>query len=303
MEIDFTEEQRALGDVLSNIMAKSAKDADLLQTLGREGFLDAYADAGIAEAILVVEHAAAAMVDSPITTRALVAPLAGIEGLPDTVGLADRSTGAIVRFAPTCEAFLFLDGDEVFLATADEVEVEPMDSAFGWPLGRVTRRGGTTLAPGTAGALRRAWQTSIGLEAASLAHAALSKTAEHVRVREQFGKPIGGFQAVQHQLAKTFAMAEGARWLARRACWFVDDEFVTASAAAHGCATARSTYVSTQQVTGAVGLSSEYGLTDMTLRLMGLRQELGGQSAHARNVYLARRAQDPSGVPSPAPLT
>jgi alkylation response protein AidB-like acyl-CoA dehydrogenase len=122
-----------------------------------------------------------------------------------------------------------------------------------------------------------------------------------VTERVQFGKPIGSFQAVQHRLAAAYAQAMGARWLARRGAWFADDEFITASAAAYACEAAALTYQNTHQVTGAIGITSEYGLVNWTLPLLGLRQELGGQRAHARRVASARRAADKS-WPTPIPL-
>ncbi|CAB4853406.1 unannotated protein [freshwater metagenome] len=80
------------------------------------------------------------------------------------------------------------------------------------------------------------------------------------------------------------------RWLGRRGAWFSNDEFITASAATFACMTARETYDNTHQVTGGIGITSEYGLTDWTMRLLALHAELGGAKAHSRQVARARRA-------------
>ena len=110
---------------------------------------------------------------------------------------------------------------------------------------------------------------------------AIAKTVEHVTERHQFGHPIGSFQAVQHRLARAYVMAEGSKWLARRAAWHHDEEFVTASAATFACQSAEVTYTNTQQVSGAIGVTSEHGLVLWTLRLLALRAALGGPR-HAR---------------------
>jgi hypothetical protein len=94
-------------------------------------------------------------------------------------------------------------------------------------------------------------------------------------------------------------MADASRWLARRAAWFHDQEFLTASAAAYACESAELTYANTHQVSGAIGVTVEYGLVLWTLRLVALGTDLGGKRAHARRVAAARRQMDFSGVPSP----
>ncbi len=48
---------------------------------------------------------------------------------------------------------------------------------------------------------------------------ALRSTAEYVREREQFGVPIGSFQAVQHRCADSFVDLEAMRWTTWRAAW------------------------------------------------------------------------------------
>lgn len=52
---------------------------------------------------------------------------------------------------------------------------------------------------------------------------ALTMTSDYVREREQFGVPIGSFQAVQHRCADCFIDVEAMRWTMWRAAWAISD--------------------------------------------------------------------------------
>lgn len=51
----------------------------------------------------------------------------------------------------------------------------------------------------------------------------LEQCVEHARERRQFGRRIGGFQAVSHRIAGMKQRLEGARLLLYRACWLLDE--------------------------------------------------------------------------------
>ncbi|MEW2166459.1 acyl-CoA dehydrogenase family protein [Streptomyces sp. NPDC007084] len=59
----------------------------------------------------------------------------------------------------------------------------------------------------------------LAVEAVGVADRALERTVEHVRTREQFGRPIGSFQAVKHRLADVFVGVRAARSAAYYAAW------------------------------------------------------------------------------------
>jgi hypothetical protein len=310
MDLALNTDQQQLDQAVVSVMRRHAgperardlgekMDRGVLDALAAAGFLDAAAEAGPIEGVLVVERSAEALACAPVAARALIAPLAGIRDLPAAVGLADRRQDAVVRYGAECEAFLVLDGDRALLATPDEAEIEPMAASFGPGYALVTVRRGHDLGPDTASRLRRAWQVGIAVEAAATMLPAIAKTVEHVSERHQFGRPIGSFQAVQHRLARAYVMAEGSKWLARRAAWYHDQEFLTASAAAYACESAEVTYTNTQQVSGAIGVTTEFGLVLWTLRLLALRAALGGQRMHAQRVAAARRQMELSGGPPP----
>jgi acyl-CoA dehydrogenase len=51
---------------------------------------------------------------------------------------------------------------------------------------------------------------------------ALELTAEHARAREQFGRPVGAFQAVAQRLADAYIDVEAIRWTLWQAAWRLD---------------------------------------------------------------------------------
>jgi len=104
-----------------------------------------------------------------------------------------------------------------------------------------------SLGPATAGlveAMRRRGWAALALEAVGVAQRALDLAAEHAKVREQFGRAIGSYQAVSHRVADVYVRTELARSLAYRAAWCVataeqEPDAVTAAEVDVACASAK----------------------------------------------------------------
>jgi alkylation response protein AidB-like acyl-CoA dehydrogenase len=126
------------------------------------------------------------------------------------------------------------DGKLVAVAAEGEA-LETMDSTR--RLGRLAADGGADEV-GDASALERMRTrafTALALEAVGMSQRALELSVEYAKTREQFGKPIGIYQAVSHRLADGYALTELARSLAYWAAWAVsedDGEAPVAAAAA-----------------------------------------------------------------------
>jgi alkylation response protein AidB-like acyl-CoA dehydrogenase len=72
------------------------------------------------------------------------------------------------------------------------------------------------------GALARTGDTAaavLACEAVGAADRVLERTVEYVKQREQFGRVIGSFQAVQHRLADVYVQLQAARSAAYYAAW------------------------------------------------------------------------------------
>jgi alkylation response protein AidB-like acyl-CoA dehydrogenase len=106
---------------------------------------------------------------------------------------------------------------------------------------------------------------TLALEAAGIARKALETGVEHAKTREQFGRPIGVYQAVAHPLADTYVESELARSLAYWAAWCVsenDEQAPVAAAAAKSYAgdTAVAACERVIQVLGGIGFTWEHPL-------------------------------------------
>ncbi len=90
-------------------------------------------------------------------------------------------------------------------------------------------------------------------------------TAEYVKTRQQFGVPVGGFQAVQHQLADMYAHVAAAKALVIFAAWAIDvspDQAALASRSAitYACEVLPPAVERAIQLHGGMGFTWEYDL-------------------------------------------
>ena len=79
--------------------------------------------------------------------------------------------------------------------------------------------------PGAVAAHARAvdeWRTLTASTLVGIARAATDLGVAYVMEREQFGRPVGSFQAVQHLLADLPGLVDGAHLLASKAAWSGD---------------------------------------------------------------------------------
>jgi alkylation response protein AidB-like acyl-CoA dehydrogenase len=127
--------------------------------------------------------------------------------------------------------------------------------------------------------LARAW-VALAAEAVGVASRALDLAVAHAKAREQFGRPIGSFQAVSHPLADTLSDLETTRSLVYWAAWAVDAGVPEAHAAA-AAAKARAGEVAATacersiQVHGGIGFTWEHVLHRLYRRAFGISQLFG----------------------------
>jgi len=110
------------------------------------------------------------------------------------------------------------------------------------------------------GVLQRRRAAVISLDSVGTARGALQATVSYARTREQFGRPIGSFQAYQHRCASAYIALKAAQALAYQAARDPEDERVCQAAAIE--ATRVSTFVCGEavQLHGGVGFTWELGI-------------------------------------------
>jgi alkylation response protein AidB-like acyl-CoA dehydrogenase len=127
---------------------------------------------------------------------------------------------------------------------------------------------------------------ALALEAAGIAGHALELAVEHAKTREQFGRPIGVYQAVAHPLADTYVDTELARSIAYWAAWCVaenDEQTPVAAAAAKSYAgdVAVAACERAIQVLGGIGFTWEHELHRYYKRALRI-QAYGGYPRELR---------------------
>jgi alkylation response protein AidB-like acyl-CoA dehydrogenase len=148
------------------------------------------------------------------------------------------------------------------------------------------------LLPGDGAAiLERALQLGAAMQClymSGMAQRALEITRDYAKVRVQFGRPIGSFQAVQHHLANMAADTDISRNLAYRLAERIaagQDVAFEASAAKAWCAPACMRVMQTgHQVHGGIGVITDHAMQMYFLRMKPFEVLLGDADFHTKRV-------------------
>jgi alkylation response protein AidB-like acyl-CoA dehydrogenase len=172
---------------------------------------------GLTEAVLVYEELGRGLVPGPLISSHLAAEL--IEGVATgerVAGLmAPGGAPRLVAYLESLDDILSADHEGVWRIDPGDVEATPVAH----PLDPLTPVHTVTSAPRGDRLARhpiaaRWWLAGSALAAAQLvgiASAVTDMAVEYAKGREQFGRPIGSFQAVKHLLADMLVGAEVAR--------------------------------------------------------------------------------------------
>ncbi|MET7681451.1 acyl-CoA dehydrogenase family protein [Streptomyces sp. NPDC005423] len=99
----------------------------------------------------------------------------------------------------------------------------------------------------------------LACEAVGAADRALERTVRHVTAREQFGRPVGSFQAVKHRLADVYVQVQAARSAAYYAAWATGHgERAGGLALAQGLDALRGAAAEAIQLHGGIGFTWEH---------------------------------------------
>ena len=276
------------------------------------------AGGSVEDLCLMVDEAAAALVPGPVATTALATLVITDETLLEALASGERTAGVALSSDITYESgtatgsaefvlggladgvLLLAAGEQVLVvdAAADGVTVEALTATdFSRPLARVT------LSSAPAAPLDLSYQrfvdlsaTVLAAEAAGLARWMLETASEYAKVREQFGKPIGSFQAVKHMCAEMLLRSQQASVAAADAAAAVGDpdesqlSIAVAVAAAIGIEAAKVNARDCIQVLGGIGITWEHDAHLYMRRAYAIAQFLGGKSRWLRRSAELTRA-------------
>ena len=260
--------------------------------------------ARVADLAVVLEGAAAQLVPGPLLPTALAGLLLAEVGRPcpplgavalDPGELTVREQDGGVRLSGTlgpvvgaaAGATLLLadqDGRWYAVDTADAaVKLLELSAAdFSRPLAevRLTAAPADVLPGLTHERVRDLAASLAAAEAAGVARWCLSTAVDYAKVREQFGAPIGKFQAIKHLCAEMLCRAEQAAVVAWDAAESTGDREQHPVAAAVAAAIALDAAVENAkdaiQILGGIGYTWEHDAHLYLRRALALRQWLGG---------------------------
>jgi alkylation response protein AidB-like acyl-CoA dehydrogenase len=124
-------------------------------------------------------------------------------------------------------------------------------------------------------------QLALGHELIGAGRTMLRLARRHALERQQFGRPIGSFQAVRHRLAESLVALEASAALLD-AAWEDPSPVTAAMAKAFAGRSARTVARHCQQVLAGIGFTTEHPLHRSVRRTIVLDQLLGAGSALTR---------------------
>lgn len=212
MRFQLTADQRALRDVVRGLLARRfgsealrtavdtpRLDRALWRELGDVGFFalrlpeaDGGVGLGLPEAVLAFEEAGRALLPGPLVATHLAA--GAVPGAAGGEAVVTAVDGRLVEWLAEADVVHGEAG-----AAAGAVPLKSVD-----PLTPLHRVAAPAPAAPVASLLTAAEQLGTATRACELA-------VQHARTREQFGQPIGAFQAVKHLCAQMLVRAEVAR--------------------------------------------------------------------------------------------
>jgi alkylation response protein AidB-like acyl-CoA dehydrogenase len=295
MDFDFSDDQQLLMIAFDGLLDRYRRapegvhgyhcySRDFQNELGDSGFLDVASQPGfgVLEGALIAEAAARCAICAEVASSVLVGPLLGHRQGPVAI---TPGIGRPVRYLEQATTVCIVGDDAVVVGTPTADIVRPIAGVGAYPLACLTAlpADAERITGEKAAAIRRRATMGVAAEAAGLMQAALDNTVRYVKDREQFGQPLGNFQAIQHRLAEDAQFVRACRWLTFRAA-DADSAGDAAVACLYAQEAMRKVIVDCHQFSGAMGLTLEFPLHLWTYRLKVLQGELGGKLEQACRV-------------------
>ncbi|MEO3759516.1 acyl-CoA dehydrogenase family protein [Mycobacterium sp. B14F4] len=241
-----------------------------------------------------------------IADGSTIATVAGLEGtrpqaLSAAGGTVLRGSAAAVPAAAAADVLLVLaekaDGAALYavdspsdaVTVTARTHIDPTRKLFDIDFDDAQAQPVAATADDAVQALRDDVLTACAADALGAAHAVTNLAVDHAKVRRQFGKPIGSFQAVQHLCVDMYETVELARSGVVYAMWAADAAgpaerhlaAIGAKAFAGRLATVGDTAI---QVFGGIGFTWEHDAHLYLKRLLSFDAMAGGTDRHLEEV-------------------
>jgi alkylation response protein AidB-like acyl-CoA dehydrogenase len=264
----------------------------MLEEAGRSGL-----PGPVAETIAVAAPALAARARDPVTaTTSPPSPVPAREldqVLSAKAMVAAQLSGSlVVPYGQLADLIVLRAGETLRVYRRGELALEPQaatDASRGVArLAAPPAASAGTLLTDDPAAIETAWLRGVTGTAAllnGLSLRMLDMTVGYVRRREQFGVPVGSFQAIKHALASALVAVEFARPAALAAAWSLATAQPDAAAAASvakvlAADAARLIARTALQCHGAIGYTTEYDLHLLAKRAWALIADWGAPDWH-----------------------
>ena len=302
MNFDYTDDQQAIKSTAHDFLAARYKPEKLrelaeageyddaiwseIAELGWPGiFIDeghGGQELGQVELTIVQEELGYALAPTPFFSNAaagLVVAHAGSDEQRDrwlpgiasgeergTVGVVREGVAPLVPDADTASVIVLFENGSATAYPAGDLEVERADTIDSTRrFFRIEPNGGGESLDGD---VRAAWQRieiALAAELVGVAQRTMEMAVEYAKERQQFGRPIGAYQAVSHRCAQMLLETEGARATTLYASWVAENEpeslaLASSMAKAYAADAGWRVTASALQVHGGIGFTWEHDL-------------------------------------------
>ncbi|MEP7348628.1 MAG: acyl-CoA dehydrogenase family protein [Sphingorhabdus sp.] len=309
MNFNLSDDQRMLKDSLDRLVAEPVTGA-AINELGLYMLPFDEADGGLGlgavEMMLVGEAFGKALVVEPYLGGVVLAGTA-LRLAPASPERADAITALASgekRFAAitaqgadmvlggdSADMFVHIDGDAVALVDAAAISRRSFRLHNGWGAASILLEGPGSVAlghvPGSTAKLEQQAIAWLSANAVGAMDAAFALTVDYLKTREQFGKPIGSNQALQHRVAEMLVELEAARSMAIYATQMIDepdaDERGRAFAAIKLVINKAARFIGQQvvQLHGGIGVAQEHDAGRYFKHLTVIEMLFGDSDHHA----------------------
>lgn len=238
---------------------------------------------GLQDAFALFEACGRHVVPVPLAETMLARALIAGRGAPapnGSIALAHAGPAELVVHLGAVADWLLL-GSEGTLALFDLKAAERQPTGDGSLEALVPRLEKPEMTLATSTDLRAQHALLLSAQMSGAMRRVLQTSLQFANERVQFGRSIGKFQAIQHQLSQMAEQAEAARMAARLGCAtreITADALLCAMAKAATSAAVVPLTAFAHAVHGAIGVTQEYDLQLLTRRLHQWRITAGSES-------------------------